>query len=277
MTMRVLRFLRPARSAATALKAGSNEALGLDAFATEAPSPATAVADGASAFKWRMAVIALAVLVILEAIPTVMWIRGRLAPAQPVAVVAAAPITPAPLPSGAELASAPCAAPPASQASASVVPASLNPATAPAKPAAPAMVAGLVAIEAPVPMHVYTDNRLVGTTEADAIMLPVGEHDLELVSESVGFRAHRTVTVQAGRTSSVRIEAPRVPMHVNAIPWAEVWIDNQRMGETPLGNLQQTIGTHEIVFRHPDLGERRTTVLVTLKEPARVSMDLRKR
>ena len=275
--MRVLRFLRPARSAAAALKAGPTEAIGLDAFATEAPSPATAGSDAGSAFRWQVAVIALGVLVVLEAIPTVMWIRGRLAPAQPVAIVAAAPITPAPLPSGAELASAPCAAPPVSQASASVVPASASAAAAAAKPAPPAMVAGLVAIEAPVPMHVYAENRLVGTTEADTIMLPVGEHDLELVSESVGFRARRTVTVQAGRTSSLRVEAPRVPMHVNAIPWAEVWIDNQRMGETPLGNLQQTIGTHEIVFRHPDLGERRTTVLVTLKEPARVSMDLRKR
>jgi len=35
------------------------------------------------------------------------------------------------------------------------------------------------------------------------------------------------------------------------------------------------IGTHEIVFRHPDLGERRTTTTVTTGAPTRVSMDMR--
>jgi hypothetical protein len=61
------------------------------------------------------------------------------------------------------------------------------------------------------------------------------------------------------------------------VPWAEVWIDGERVGDTPIGNLQAKIGTREIVFKHPELGERRTTATVTLKEPVRISMDLRKK
>jgi hypothetical protein len=137
------------------------------------------------------------------------------------------------------------------------------------------MVAGLVAIEAPVPMHVYLRGKLVGTTEADTIMLPVGTHDLALENAAVGFKARRSVAVQAGRTTAVTVEAPTGVLNVNAVPWAEVWIDNQRVGETPIGNVQARIGTREVVFRHPEFGERRTTVLVTLKGPARVSMDMR--
>jgi hypothetical protein len=38
-----------------------------------------------------------------------------------------------------------------------------------------------------------------------------------------------------------------------------------------------TLGSHDIVFRHPDLGEQRHTVIVTLKTPARLSVDLRKK
>jgi hypothetical protein len=38
-----------------------------------------------------------------------------------------------------------------------------------------------------------------------------------------------------------------------------------------------SVGTHDIVFRHPDLGERHQTVVVTATEPARVSVDLRAR
>ena len=56
----------------------------------------------------------------------------------------------------------------------------------------------------------------------------------------------------------------------------EVWIDGEKVGETPMGNLPVTIGTHEILFRHPDLGERRRVTTVTLTAPARVSVDMGK-
>jgi hypothetical protein len=211
----------------------------------------------------------LAALVLLQAWPTALWVKSRVlgstvsaseaAPPTAVAVapppvMAAAPCDPAPEP-------VPAAAPAAD-------------ATRTAAPA-PAMVAGLLSVDAPVALHVYLRGKLVGTTEADTIMLPVGTHDLALENGAVGFKLRRSVTVQAGRTTSVKIDPPSGVLHVNALPWAEVWIDNQRAGETPIGNVQAPIGTREIVFRHPELGERRTTVLVTLKGPARVSMDMR--
>jgi len=275
--MRVLHFLRPARASATARKAeGSTDALGLDAFATEASAQAPVQAAGT---RLRVALVLLGAVAVLESVPAVLWLQGWLKPAEPT-VLAATPIA-TPLPA-VIAATPPCApaqgsAPAAVSAGAAAARPGEGTGAAPARAVAPAMMAGLVSIDAPVTMHVYSEGRLIGTTEADTIMLPVGAHELELVSDAVGFRARRSVSVQAGRTTSLRVEAPRVPIHVNAVPWAEVWIDNQRIGETPIGNLQQTIGPHEIVFRHPELGERRTTVLVTLKEPARVSMDLRKR
>jgi hypothetical protein len=277
--MRVLRFLRPARSTASALQAsGPREAVGLDAFATEAPAPQS-VSQAASVEKLALAVILLGALVVLEAVPTVLWLQSQFGPADPV-TVAAAPIVPAPIPPEAVSAAPPCAPADGQQGTAAAAATSGGielAKTPPARAAAPGLVAGLVAIQAPVPMHVYTDGKLVGTTEAESIMLPVGQHDLDMVSDSVGFRARHTVTIQAGRTASVVVEPPRVPVHINAVPWAEVWVDNQRVGETPIGNLQQTIGSHEIIFRHPELGERRMVVVVTMKEPARISMDLRKK
>jgi hypothetical protein len=275
--MRVLRLLRPARSAAAVEAEGPSENLGLDAFATEAPPPSAHLTARATDPRLCIALVALAVVAVLESVPAFLWVQTWLKPVEP-AVLAATPMA-IPVPVAVESVTPPCApAPSPGGAAAAIAAKPPDGATATsARAVAPAMMAGLVSVEAPVPMHVYSDARLVGTTEADTIMLPVGTHDLELVSETIGFRARRSVSVQAGRTTDIRIEAPRVPVHVNAVPWAEVWIDNQRVGETPIGNLQQTIGTHEIVFRHPELGERRMMVLVTLKEPVRISMDLRKR
>ena len=275
--MRVLRLLRPvARSTAASEAVGPTDNLGLDAFATEAPPPSRRPAAASSDPWLRVALVAVAIVAALESVPAFLWLQNWMSPAEP-AVLAATPVA-VPVPVAAQSAIPPCApAPPAAAAAAVAARPADSDAAAPVRAVAPSMMAGLISVEAPVPMHVYSDSRLVGTTEAETIMLPVGTHDIELVSETVGFRARRSVSVQAGRTTAVRVEAPRVPMHVNAVPWAEVWIDNQRVGETPIGNLQQTIGPHEIVFRHPELGERRMTVVVTLKEPARISMDLRKR
>jgi hypothetical protein len=62
-------------------------------------------------------------------------------------------------------------------------------------------------------------------------------------------------------------------LSINAKPWADVWIDGKPAGTTPLANLQVSVGTHEILWRHPVLGERRQTITVTDQAPARAAID----
>jgi hypothetical protein len=143
------------------------------------------------------------------------------------------------------------------------------------KPAAAANVSGWIAISAPADLQVYEGGRLVGSSRSDRIMVAVGRHELEMVNESLGYRSTRTVDVGAGQVATVKPEWPKGSMALNALPWAEVSIDGEKVGETPIGSVTVPIGTHEIVFRHPDLGERRTTATVTTGAPTRVSMDMR--
>jgi hypothetical protein len=107
-------------------------------------------------------------------------------------------------------------------------------------------------------------------------MLPAGDHNIELVNDALRFRAQRRVQINAGKTVGIRIELPNGTMNLNATPWAEVFVDGERVGETPIGNLPRSIGRHEILFRHPTLGERRATVIVTTQQAARLGVDLRK-
>jgi hypothetical protein len=52
-------------------------------------------------------------------------------------------------------------------------------------------------------------------------------------------------------------------------------VDGERVGDTPIGTLTRTIGRHEVVLRHPELGERRVPVVITMGQPARVSVDFK--
>jgi hypothetical protein len=134
---------------------------------------------------------------------------------------------------------------------------------------------GWMAINAPIALNIYEDGRLIGVSEADRIMLPAGTHTLELASAALGFRVRQSVRIQANATTRVPVELPRVPLSVNAVPWADVWIDGVAAGQTPVGDLLQTIGTHDVEFRHPQLGTKRARVTISMNEPARVAVDMR--
>jgi len=263
------------------------EAVGLDAFGTEETTTA-AVEPKVPQLPQQawIAIGVLAALVLIEAVPTALWLRARLRPpvvSEPVAAAtlpaaAAIPLascesTPAPSPA----APATSPAPTTGVAKGSSAPGKTDAVPAATPPVDKSMLAGSVAVTTPVPMQVLVKGRVVATTEAESFMLPVGTQELEFVNQDVGYRARRTVTVQAGKTTPVRLDPPSGTVNINAVPWAEVWLEGQRLGETPLGNLHVPIGSRAPILRHPDLAERRATVLVTLKEPARISMPLRKK
>ena len=141
----------------------------------------------------------------------------------------------------------------------------------------PAAVSGWVSVAAPVELQLYENRKLLGTSQNDRVMIAAGRHQIELVNETVGYRTTRSVQVTAGKVSPIKIDWPKGTIAINAVPWAEVWIDGEKVGETPIGNLALSIGPHEILFRHPELGEQRYASTVTLNAPARVSVDLRKK
>lgn len=143
--------------------------------------------------------------------------------------------------------------------------------------AAPAAgpVSGWVSVKAPFTMEIREQGRLIGTTDADRLMLAAGRHELDLINEALGYRATRVVQVAPGKVASMTLDLPQGVVNLNAAPWAEVWIDGRRVGETPIGNLSVAIGSHEVVFKHPQLGEKRQAISVTLGAPLRVSVDMK--
>ena len=142
-------------------------------------------------------------------------------------------------------------------------------------PGAGSFASGWLSIQSLMPLQVMENGALLGTTEMPRIMLPAGSHELELINASLGFRSTRSITIAAGQTASFTVIPPRGTLSVNALPWAEVWIDGARIGETPIGNYSIPIGNHEVMFRHPELGEQRKTVTVGANGPVRIGVNMK--
>ena len=231
----------------------------------EEPVPALAAAAAARRGRWFVGVAVLGLLTLGQLPFVVLWAVQKANPPAPVAIQVTKPpvafaITP-PVPAERTLIPPPPPPKPA-------------PAAA-ARPAPPGSLSGWLRVEAPVSMRISEDGRLLGTTDVDRLMLPIGDHVLDLRSEELQFATRLMVTIKAGETSVLPVRLPSASISINAKPWAEAWVDGERVGDTPIGTLMRTIGRHEVVLRHPELGERRVPVLVTLAQPARVSVDFK--
>lgn len=143
-----------------------------------------------------------------------------------------------------------------------------------AKPAAP--IAGWMTMSTPFDVQIAERDTTLGFGKTFRIMMPVGRHDVTLVNESLGYREDRTVDIGGGSTTTVRIDPLRRPVNINARPWADVFVDGASVGQTPIANLTLTVGAHDVVFRHPQFGERSQNVIVTARGTNRIAVDLTK-
>jgi PEGA domain-containing protein len=131
---------------------------------------------------------------------------------------------------------------------------------------------GWVAIFAPIVLEISENGKSLGTTEVERIMLPPGQHELTLVNRDLGYKATQDVTIDPGEVKSITIE-PKGTVSFNAVPWAEVWLDGQKLGDTPLANMRVPLGVREFVFKHPQYPERKIAATVRADEATTVSAD----
>jgi serine/threonine-protein kinase len=150
-------------------------------------------------------------------------------------------------------------------------------ATPPAVTPPQAPPTGWLIVKAPIDLVIEEDGIAIGNSATERVTLPSGRHVLTLRNEALGFQTTRTVHVHGDAATTATVDVPSGALSLNASPWAEVWLDGARVGDTPLGNLTVPIGAHEVVLRHPELGEHRRQVIVAATGVARLSIDLRER
>ncbi len=131
-------------------------------------------------------------------------------------------------------------------------------------------------VSAPVELHVLDGERVLGSSREGPIIARAGRHQFEFVNSVIGYRVRREVDIRPGQIAALSIAIPNGTLNVNATPWAAVWIDGTPQGETPLGNISILPGEHDIVFRHPQLGERREKIIVRPDMPARVAVNMQR-
>ena len=134
---------------------------------------------------------------------------------------------------------------------------------------------GWIAVFSPVTLEIAENGKPIGTTEQGRLMLSPGRHTLTFSSQDMGYKTTQTVDIEPGEEASVSITATG-ELNANATPWAEVWMNGKKVGETPVAALRVPLGTHEVVFKNPKFPDRQVTVTVRASAPAIAFVDFTK-
>ena len=117
---------------------------------------------------------------------------------------------------------------------------------------------GYLAISSVVPVEIYRGEEHLGSTPA-TLQLPPGSQALEYRYQ--GLRQTRTHLISSQETSTANITFP-IKVQINARPWAQVFIEGERLtpiGQTPLGDVSVPVGS-VLVFQNPGFPDKRYRV-----------------
>ncbi len=109
---------------------------------------------------------------------------------------------------------------------------------------------GWVAIFAPIVLEVSEGNKGLGSTDQGRILLAPGRHVLTVTNRSLGYSSTHTIEVGAGEETPLNL-TPTGTVNLNAVPWAEVWVDGTPCRRDPAGQPRGTARHARVRFQAP--------------------------
>jgi hypothetical protein len=134
---------------------------------------------------------------------------------------------------------------------------------------------GWIAAFAPIVLSVSADGKSIGSTEESRLMLPPGRHQITFSNKELGYTSSQQVEIEPGEVKTINLD-PRGTVNLNATPWAEVWLDGLKLGDTPLAGTSVPLGLREFVFKNPQFGEKKISATIKASANAPVIVDFSK-
>ena len=129
---------------------------------------------------------------------------------------------------------------------------------------------GTIRIASPIPLKIIENARAIGSVPGADLKVKPGKHEIELVNAAFGYTLKQSIEVEAGQTVSIHVAPAQGWATLYAVPTAEVTIDGQAVGRTPLGPLPLALGEHTITFKHPTGATDRQRITIKSGETVRV-------
>ncbi|MHB8878244.1 MAG: serine/threonine-protein kinase, partial [Myxococcaceae bacterium] len=126
---------------------------------------------------------------------------------------------------------------------------------------------GLLTVESNLPATVWLDGARIGSAPIARVKISAGEHRIKLENAALGLSRVERVQVRSGEETLHRVVFRKGKLNVTVQPWADVWLDGAKLGQTPLAAREVWEGRHRLRLVGPQ-GEKTVTVDVAAGETA---------
>ena len=115
-------------------------------------------------------------------------------------------------------------------------------------------------MSADVPVRGFLDGQRLGSLPTRVDAKP-GRHTLRLSNPGLVPERVEAVDIKAGAETALRVSLGKGKLTVDATPWADVFLDGAKLGQTPLAGRQLWEGPHVVRLVGPH-GERTLRIQV---------------
>lgn len=120
--------------------------------------------------------------------------------------------------------------------------------------------------------HVYVDGKPHGTTPLTLHKIPVGNH--EIAVEAYGARVVKDIEVKPRTLSSIDLRLYGGCLEVTCQPQAEIWLNERRLGQSPLKMTGLPVGDHVLLVRCQGYCEKKYPVRLEKGPVAKLDIKL---
>ena len=142
-------------------------------------------------------------------------------------------------------------------------------------PVAPEPAFGHLLVVAEPWAEVFIDGEKVGQTPLGKIRLSAGTHTLSLSNDNFAGTVADTITISGNATLSKKYSFnDHGYLQIVVVPWADVFIDGNHVGQTPLERLKVPVGRHTVSLQHPQLGEQEKVIDIRFQEATLLKVEM---
>lgn len=130
---------------------------------------------------------------------------------------------------------------------------------------------GWIAVYSPFDVVASEGAQVFAFDDRHQIMLTPGPHELHLENRALGYEEVRHVNVKPGEVATLQVTPSRSALTVRATEDAQVWVDGEVAGDTPLVAFPVALGTHEVIVKRA--GDERRVIVTSTVKPVDLTVD----
>ncbi|MBN2498599.1 MAG: serine/threonine protein kinase [Deltaproteobacteria bacterium] len=119
---------------------------------------------------------------------------------------------------------------------------------------------GYLSVETCPEADIYVGRNKIGRGKVSGYRLRPGRYTVKAIARPGSVKTAK-VRIRAGRSVTKSIEFGSGTLRVVAIPWANVWVDGKKVGQTPLAPIKLIEGSHEVKLHNPQLTRKQVETI----------------